>query len=131
MEIGEFSAKTGISIDTLRYYDKIGLLKPNKNKQWRCYSEVDLEIAQTINTLKGLSFTLREIKTLFKLEENIDIGSKLKDGDREKIKDCSRIIKDKYQDILAKEQDIIRVKMMLEKMAEKTDRLLSCGYFFK
>jgi len=51
MEIGKFSKEMQITIDTLRYYDKIGLLVPNRIGYKRSYSIEDLEKAKLIKKI--------------------------------------------------------------------------------
>ena len=44
-KIGAFAKKTNLSVDTIRYYDEIGLLKPSykdKFSNYRYYNEDDL-----------------------------------------------------------------------------------------
>ena len=63
--IGEFSALTGASVKTLRYYDEINLLKPSnvdKFTNYRYYTEEELKQFKRIEYLKRLGFTLEEIK---------------------------------------------------------------------
>ena len=131
MEIGEFTNKTGITIDTLRYYNKIGLLVPQRSGNRRNYSEEDLEKAVVIIKLKNLNFTLEEIKAMFQLENDINEDEALNYESRKKIHSCLDILKEKYNDILIKEQDLIQMKQILEKMINKTNRLLEVGYFFR
>ncbi|WP_300937499.1 MerR family DNA-binding transcriptional regulator, partial [Faecalibaculum rodentium] len=44
MRTGEFAKAAGVSEKTVRYYDKIGLLKPTRTGKngYRAYSEDDL-----------------------------------------------------------------------------------------
>lgn len=51
-----------VSIDTLRYYEKIGLLKPKRKDNYRNYSEKDLERLAFIITLKKATFSLENIR---------------------------------------------------------------------
>lgn len=65
LKIGAFSQKTGISIRTLRYYDKIDLFKPMEIDLftgYRYYTEEQLYDLEIINKLKSVGFTLDEIK---------------------------------------------------------------------
>lgn len=63
MTIGEFSAITGISAYTLRYYEKKGLLRVARdNAQRRDYSEDDIEWVKFIKRLKDTGMLLRDIK---------------------------------------------------------------------
>lgn len=62
--VKEISDLTGISIRTLHYYDKIGLLKPTAKSAagYRLYDDKALEILQQILFFRELDFPLKEIK---------------------------------------------------------------------
>ena len=63
-KIGDFSRLTNISIRTLRYYDEIGILKPEYVDQYsgyRYYTDKNLDEVKSITFLKNLSFSLEEI----------------------------------------------------------------------
>jgi len=63
--IGETSELFNISIQALRYYDKIGLLKPNYvngQNSYRYYTIKQFEQLDTIIYLKELGFSLTDIK---------------------------------------------------------------------
>lgn len=63
MTIGEFSVITGISAYTLRYYEKKGLLRVNRDSGGRRdYSEDDIEWVKFIQRLKDTGMLLRDIK---------------------------------------------------------------------
>lgn len=66
MKINEISKITGVSTKTLQYYDKIGLLKPNKleNSNHRIYNEQSLKDLQQILFFKELDFSLTDIKKI-------------------------------------------------------------------
>ncbi|SRR5579884_1242502 len=63
--ISEFAQKASVSIRTLRYYDKEGLLSPSRYTEtgYRLYSDDDLLTLQQILALKFLGFSLEEIKS--------------------------------------------------------------------
>lgn len=75
MKTSEFARAAGVTEKTIRYYDKIGLLKPSSISQngYRNYTEQDLIRLQEILLYKQLDFSLAEISTLI-----LDKGSKLK-----------------------------------------------------
>ena len=129
VEIGEFSCKTGLTIDTLRYYNKIGLLEPVKINNRRHYTEDDLEKAVIIIKLKNLNFTLDEIRILFDLDKDVDESKALDNESRIKVKTLLNMIEEKQNEILKKEQDLIQIKAILEKMIYKTNKLLETGRF--
>lgn len=63
MTIGEFSAITGISAYTLRYYEKKGLLRVSRDyAKRRNYSREDIEWVKFIKRLKDTGMLLRDIK---------------------------------------------------------------------
>lgn len=65
MRIGELCAKTGLSKETVRYYERQGLLEnipqPNRSNNYKVYSAVDLQRLNMIGHAKMLGFTLAEI----------------------------------------------------------------------
>lgn len=65
MLIGELSAKSGVSRDTIRYYQRIGLLGPapsqGSTNNYRCYTARDLTRLGMIRHAKALGFSLGEI----------------------------------------------------------------------
>lgn len=79
--IGEVSEITGISIKSLRYYDKKKVLTPSlrdENSHYRNYSEDQLLEALTIREMKIRGFSIDEMKevmasrSLTQIEENLD-----------------------------------------------------------
>ncbi|MCB2291084.1 MerR family transcriptional regulator [Clostridium sp. CS001] len=64
--IGEFAQKAGVTLRTLRYYDKISLMKPSSYSEagHRLYSNQDFARLQQILTLKFIGFSLDEIKKI-------------------------------------------------------------------
>lgn len=68
MKVAEFEKQTGISRDTLRYYEKIGLLTPpmRADNGYRYYGQVQLKELAFIERGKIIGFTLTEIKAGYK-----------------------------------------------------------------
>lgn len=64
LTVGELARKGGVTIRTLQYYDKIGLLVPNEYSEGgrRLYSMRDIIRLQQIVFLKSLGFSLEEIR---------------------------------------------------------------------
>lgn len=63
--IGEISDITKISITTLRFYDREGILVPamrNENSGYRYYAESQMDILHGIKYLQAFGFSLEEIK---------------------------------------------------------------------
>lgn len=70
MLIGELAEKSGFSRDTIRYYEKLGLLEITTNDRqennYKNYSPRDLKRLVQIGFFKELGFTLSEVSGLFK-----------------------------------------------------------------
>ena len=66
MTVNEVSKLTGVSIRTLQYYDKIGLLHPAKytDAGYRLYDDTALETLQQILLFRELEFPLKDIKEI-------------------------------------------------------------------
>lgn len=64
--VNEVSKCTGVSIRTLQYYDKIGLLHPTMYTEsgYRLYDDTALELLQQILLFRELEFPLKEIKRI-------------------------------------------------------------------
>ena len=62
--VGQVSELAGVSIRTLRYYDKIGLLSPSSRSDagYRLYSDDDLRRLQQILLFRELEFPLEDIR---------------------------------------------------------------------
>lgn len=75
LSIGEFSNICKVSTKTLRYYAEIGLILPsevNPETGYRYYSIDQLETMLFISRLKSYNFSLEEISTILKSEEEQD-----------------------------------------------------------
>ena len=68
--VGEFSRRTGCNIETIRYYERIGLLpKPRREKggRFRRYDRDDVARLRFIRRARQLGFTLDEVRGLLRL----------------------------------------------------------------
>lgn len=66
MTVNEVSKITGLSVRTLQYYDKIGLLSPSGHTEagYRLYDDTALERLQQIMLFRELEFPLKDIKDI-------------------------------------------------------------------
>jgi len=71
-KIGEITKKTGMSADTLRYYEKYGLLIDiSRNSSGiRLYTDKDISKLKFIKRAQRMNFSLEEIKNLLSMREN-------------------------------------------------------------
>ncbi len=98
-KISEISKLYGIGVDSLRYYEKLGIIKPYRDKnRYRLYSLKDMYKLNMIRDLRNLDFSMQQIKEY--LEE-------------QSIKNTL--------DLLCREQDLVRQR--LQELKDK-DHLL-------
>ena len=74
MTIKEFARLCGCNPQTLRYYDRVELLKPVKVDEWSGYRFYDEEQALTFIKIKNLQiagFTIDEIKGLLDSDNDV------------------------------------------------------------
>jgi DNA-binding transcriptional MerR regulator len=72
MRIGELSAKAGVNVQTIRFYERERLLrKPVRTASgYRTFEESDLERVRFIKDSQQLGFSLKEIKELLEIHES-------------------------------------------------------------
>ena len=66
MTVSEVSRLTGVSIRTLQYYDKIGLLHPSGRTEagYRLYDDTALAALQQILLFREMEFPLKDIRQI-------------------------------------------------------------------
>ncbi len=67
--IGKLSKKTGVKIETIRYYEKTGIIpKPERSQSgYRLYDGTALQNLSFVRRCRELGFSLDEIRNLLKL----------------------------------------------------------------
>lgn len=63
IKIGQVAQQTGVSVDTIRFYERRGVLpRPARRASgYRVYTEATFERIRLVKTLQGLGFTLDEV----------------------------------------------------------------------
>jgi len=71
---GVIAARTGVNVETVRYYERIGLLPapPRSAGGHRIYDEAMLRRLNFIRRCRELGFTLDEVRSLLKLVDGGD-----------------------------------------------------------
>ncbi len=69
LPIGRMARDAGVGVDTIRYYERIGLLPPPARSAsgYRLYGEADRQRLEFIRRAQDLGFSLQEIAALLKL----------------------------------------------------------------
>lgn len=72
MKIGDISKRANISVETVRYYEKIGLLpEPDRTASgYRSYRQAHLDRLLFIKRCRNLDMAQNEIRELIRLAEN-------------------------------------------------------------
>ncbi|WP_180002851.1 MULTISPECIES: Cd(II)/Pb(II)-responsive transcriptional regulator [unclassified Acinetobacter] len=70
--ISDIAKKTDLSTDTIRFYEKRGLIQPNfrASNQYRYYGDEALKRLIFIKRCRALGMSLKEIEYLIQLEQN-------------------------------------------------------------
>src|ERR1700694_2135188 len=104
---GELSKRSGVNIETIRYYERVKLLPapPRTSSGRRVYDETDLRILVFIRRSRELGFSLDEIRALLRL------------GGAEKAScgEVREIAAHHLEDIRAKLSDLKKLERVLSK----------------
>ncbi|EKY26371.1 MerR family transcriptional regulator [Clostridium celatum] len=130
--VGEISKLTNVPIQTLRYYDKMGLLKPdyiNKQNNYRYYSINQFIKIDLLKQCKLIGLSLKEIEELLKSEITADSMIELIDQQRkvldEKIKELESVksyinfLEDRIKETKEVEENKIFIKYNDKRIVKK------------
>lgn len=81
LAIGQMSKVCGVSVKTLRHYDKIGLLKPQYTDEmngYRYYEDSQIGAMLLIGRLKRYGFSLLEIQNLLRIPDSRELLRQLR-----------------------------------------------------
>ena len=106
MLVSDVEILTGLSKKSIRYYEEMGLIKPNRNKEndYRLYNEDDIKKLKVIKFLRELDVPIREIKLL---NEN-----------KLTLREC---IKERIKKIEKEEENYQKIKNMCIEISESND----------
>ncbi|MEY2862598.1 MAG: hypothetical protein RLY58_305 [Pseudomonadota bacterium] len=113
MKIGDLAKHSGFSRDTIRFYERLGLLgtatRPQHSNNYKDYSAMALRRLGLIAQAKRLGFTLTEIGDLIQVWDNQQLS----------VTDKTRCIQQKIGEIEAKQHDLaILLEVLTETLAK-------------
>jgi Cu(I)-responsive transcriptional regulator len=113
LTIGRLAKQVGLGIETVRFYERQGLIEPppRTNSNYRVYPEEEVTRLKFIKRAKSLGFTLSEIKELLFIRH---------DPHATKADIKNRTLA-KINDIQQKITDLTRIKTALEHLASSCD----------
>lgn len=129
MLISEIANSCGLTVETLRYYDSIGLLTPKRINNIRNYTDADRNKLKIIVAMKNMKFSLKEIKKIMKFD---DLITKDLDEDKLNQENCENLlqeIKNKLAFIKKQEEDLMLIKSKLNKIIMKINNLMDGGNY--
>ena len=91
MQIGELSARSGVNIETIRYFERIGVLpQPARQSNGRrSYGEIDAQRLGFIRHARDLGFDLANVRVLLALQEqpeaSCENASRIAQGQLEEV----------------------------------------------
>lgn len=111
MKIGELSKNTGFQVETLRYYEKQGLLSPVSRTEsgYRKYNNESLKQLRFIKQAKSVGFSLNEISELLTLRV---------EKDQHSCGDVKIIAEQKLEQIENKINELTHMKKALYKITD-------------
>ena len=110
MTIGKVASRTGVGIETIRFYERKGLINepPRRDSGYRLYDTDVIDRLSFIQQAKSLGFTLEEISQLLSIS--------LKSG--EPLPAVKKIARKRLQDIEEKLKLLRSMKRTLKKLVD-------------
>ena len=111
MRIGELSKSTGFQVETLRYYEKQGLIEPvgRTESGYREYNDESLKQLHFIQQAKSVGFSLNEISELLTLRV---------ERDQHSCGDVKTIAEQKLVQIESKISELNKMREALHKISD-------------
>src|ERR1700757_5131028 len=111
MQIGTVARNTGLSVDTIRFYEKQSLIRPARrtNAGYRVYDENAVDRLQLIGRAQSLGFSLYEIRELLLIE----------DGEPDGCSHVRDLIADRIKQVKEKIDGLRRIEKRLAKAQEQ------------
>lgn len=110
LKIGALGRATGTNVETVRYYERIGLLSkpPRTDGNYRAYGAPDLNRLSFIRRARDLGFSLDQVRALLELSDD-------------KARDCATLddlARDHLAEVERKIADLVALKGALSDLIE-------------
>ena len=109
--IGQLSKRTECNIETIRYYERIGILPepPRSSGGRRLFTSKHVRRLMFIRRSRALGFRLEEVRGLLRMV----------DGGQYTCKEVEELTTEHIRDVKAKIRDLNKMKRVLESMASR------------
>ncbi|MCI5097275.1 MAG: Cu(I)-responsive transcriptional regulator [Rhodobacteraceae bacterium] len=109
MNIGDVASRSGLPAKTIRYYEEIGLIQPDRTANgYRSFCEADLHKLAFLGRLRALGFSIEDCRTLMALYEDEARASA----------DVKQVAQQHLERIEAKIQDLEAVRATLSELVD-------------
>ena len=111
LSIGQVADAVGVNIQTLRYYERVGLMPAPKRSRagYRLYTEDTVRMVSFVKRAQELGFTLEEVETLLKLQDG---------ANRAEVR---RVASARREQIRARMADLRRMERVLTHLLEECE----------
>lgn len=115
MRIGELAKRSGLTVDTLRYYEKEGVIAapPRSTSGYRNYPPEVLQFLSFIQSAKAIGFSLKECRNLLEIFHHRDAHT------------CAEVKNLSESKLLELEQQLLNLKSMHQTLKAISDAC--CG----
>jgi MerR family transcriptional regulator, copper efflux regulator len=132
LKIQELAQKTGLTVYTIRFYEKQGLLDSRQvvreNNHYRNYSDEAIERLKLVKKFQGVGCSLDEIKEILQAkDENTVSNQQVIEWIRHKINEIEQK-KDEYDQILDTLHWMLEYRITLDSDPQKADSLLTARH---
>ncbi len=114
MTIGKLSDSAGVNIETIRYYERIGILPapPRSAGGYRIYDFEYVKRLKFVRRCRELGFTLKKIRDLLRLVDSHNYN----------CNDVKAITSGQLGEVRHKISDLKKLERILKNMTDKCDR---------
>lgn len=111
MQIGDLSRAAGVHVETIRYYERIGILpKPGRQLNGRrTYAQGDAQRLGFIRHARDLGFDLDDVRTLLALQEQPEAS----------CEDATRIARAQLEAVEGRIERLLKLKAELARMVSE------------
>ena len=111
LTIGKFAKECGVNEHTIRYYERVGIVKPEGRTKtgYRFYNPENIRQVKFIKNAQGLGFSLDEIQQLLDLRTS----------DTATASDVLQVTKSKISEFHEKMSELKKIQNILKELAEK------------
>ena len=122
MTIKKVCIQTGLTVDTIRYYERVGLVKVEKGDYFKNYNQQTVDTLRAIKKLRLAGLSIDEIKWLVSIESDAtELSRKQLDSVTAVINNAIERAKIRAREITESQQLLEKMKNKLIKVSHETD----------